>query len=166
VALSASQKDNLAGFVGALLTCISDARCYSYAGGPSNLCMGSRLWELPMKLISARYRAASLFCVGILLAGTAAPAQDSTVKGGQSPPQQTQSPGFEPGPGPTGSRPDTTGTPGSMSAQSGKSAKQHMRECVARTRASNTSLSESDARKTCREAIKAEKDSPHPEKSQ
>jgi len=119
-----------------------------------------------MKRISARYMAASLFCVGLLLAGTTAPAQQSTVKGSQSPPQQTQSPAFEPGPGPTGSRPDTTGTPGSMSDQGGKSAKQHMRECVARTRASNTSLSESDVRKTCREAIKAEKDNPHPEKSQ
>jgi hypothetical protein len=119
-----------------------------------------------MRHISTRYTARSLLCVGLLLIGTVAPAQDSTVKGSQSPPQQAQSPGFEPGPGPTGSRPDSTGTPGSMSDQGGKSAKRHLRECVARTRASNTSLSESDARKTCREAIKAEKDSPHQEKSQ
>ena len=119
-----------------------------------------------MKRISSKYTAGSLLCVGFLMAATAALAQDATVKGSQSPPQQTQTPGFEPGPGPTGSRPDTTGTPGSMSSQSGKSAKQHMKECVARTRASNTSLTEADAKKSCREAIKAEKESPHQEKSQ
>ncbi len=119
-----------------------------------------------MKRIYANYTAGSLLCVGVLVTGTAALAQDSTVKASQSPAQQTQTPGFEPGPGPTGSRPDTTGTPGSMSSQSGKSAKQHMKDCVVRTRASNTSISESDARKACREAMKAEKDNPHPQKPQ
>jgi Sec-independent protein translocase protein TatA len=51
-------------------------------------------------------------------------------------------------------------------SQSGKSAKQQMKECVARTRASNTALTESDARKACHEAMKAQKDSPHEEKPQ
>jgi hypothetical protein len=96
---------------------------------------------------------------------TAALAQDSTGKGTQSPTQQTQTPGFEPGPGPTSSSP-AAGTPGSMSSQSGKSAQQHMKECIAGTRASNTDISESDARKACQEAIKAEKDNPHQEKPQ
>jgi hypothetical protein len=117
-----------------------------------------------MKSISLNYTAGSVLCVGFLVTGTAALAQDSTGK--ETPAQQTQPQGFEPGPGPTGSRPDTTGTPGSMSSHSGKSAKQHMKECVARTRASNTDVSESDARKTCHEAIKAEKDNPHSEKPQ
>jgi hypothetical protein len=119
-----------------------------------------------MKHIFAKYTAGSVLCVGFVVTGTAALAQDSTEKGTQSPTQQTQTPGFEPGPGPTSSRPDTTGTPGSMSSQSGKSAKQQMKECVARTRASNTDVSESDARKACHEAIKAEKDNPHQEKPQ
>lgn len=119
-----------------------------------------------MKRIFAKYMAGSVLCVGFLVSGTAALAQDSTGKGTQSPTQQTQTPGFEPGPGPTSSSPGTTGTPGSMSSQRGKSAKQHMKECVARTRASNTDISESDARKACREAIKAEKNNPHQEKPQ
>ena len=113
-----------------------------------------------MKRIFAKYAAGSVLCVGFLVTGTAALAQDSTGNGTQSPTPQTQTPGFEPGPGPTSSSP-ATGTPGSMSSQSGKSAQQHMKECVARTRASKTDLSESDARKACQEAIKAEKDNPH-----
>jgi len=119
-----------------------------------------------MKRFFANYTAGSILCLGFLVTGTAALAQDSTGKSTQSPTQQTQTPGFEPGPGPTGSRPDTTGTPGSMSNQSGKSAKQQMKECVAHTRASNTDLSESDAKKSCHEAMKAQKDNPHPEKPQ
>jgi hypothetical protein len=119
-----------------------------------------------MKRIFAKYMAGSFLCVGVLMTATGALAQDSTAKGSQSPPQQTQTPGFEPGPGPSGSRWDTTGTPGSMTSKSGKSAKQQMKECVARTRASNTALSDSDARKACHEAMKAQKDSPHQEKPQ
>lgn len=122
-----------------------------------------------MKRIFAKYTAGSVLCVGFLVTGTAALAQDSPGKATQSPTEQTQTPGFEPGPGPTSSRPDTTGTPGSVSSKSGKSSKQHMKECVARMRASNTDVSEADARKACREAIKAEKDNPHqesPQKSQ
>src|ERR1700733_11771659 len=117
-----------------------------------------------MKGIFSKYVAGSVLCVGFLVTGTVALAQDSTARGSQSPPQQTQTPGFEPGPGPSGSRWDTTGTPGSMTSQSGKSAKQQMKECVARTRASNTALSESDAKKTCQEAMKAQKDRSHQEK--
>jgi hypothetical protein len=119
-----------------------------------------------MKRLFAKYAAGWVLCVGFLVTGTAASAQDSTAKASQSPPQQTQTPGFEPGPGPSGSRWDTTGTPGSMTSQSGKSAKQQMKECVARTRASNTALTESDARKTCNEAMKAQKDNPHQGKPQ
>jgi hypothetical protein len=122
--------------------------------------------EVEMKRIFSKYTAGSVLCVGLLVTGTAALAQDSPGKGTQSPTQQTQTPGFEPGPGPSGSRPDTTGTPGSMTSKSGKSAKQQMKECIARTRASNTALSESDARKACREAMKAKQDNPHQEKPQ
>lgn len=119
-----------------------------------------------MKRIFAKYTAGSVLCVGFLVTGTTALAQDSTAKGSQSPPQQTQSPAFEPGPGPSGSRWDTTGTPGSMTSPSGKSAIQQMKECVARTRASNTALTESDARKACHEAMKAQKDHAPQGKSQ
>jgi hypothetical protein len=111
-----------------------------------------------MKRFFAKCAAGSVLCVAFLVTGTATLAQDSTAKS-HSPPQQTQTPGFEPGPGPSGSRWDTTGTPGSMTSQSGKSAKQQMKECVARTRASNTALTDSDARKACQEAMKAQKDS-------
>ncbi len=117
-----------------------------------------------MKRSVAKYTAGSFLWVGFLVTGTAALAQESREKASQSPPQQTQTPGFEPGPGPSGSRPDTTGTPGALSSRSGKSAKQQMKECIAHTRSSNTELSESDARKACQEAMKAQKDHPHEEK--
>jgi hypothetical protein len=113
-----------------------------------------------MKRNLTKCTAGSVLCVGFLMTGTAALAQQSTGKEGQSPPQQTQAPGFEPGPGPSGSRPDTTGTPGTMS--DGKSAKQQMKECIARTRASNTDLSESDAKKACQQAVKAQKEARPP----
>src|ERR1700742_508474 len=90
---------------------------------PSNPC------EAEMKRIVAKYTAGSLLCVGFLIIGTAQP-QDSTAKGGRDSARQSDAPGFEPGPGPSGSRPDTTGTPGSMTSQSGKSAKKQMKECV------------------------------------
>jgi hypothetical protein len=128
--------------------------------------VGVKRFGVEMKRTFANYTAWSVLCVGVLLTGTAALAQDSTAKGSQSPARQTQSPGFEPGPGPSGSRPDTTGTPGSMTSHSGKSTKQQMKECVAHTRASNTALSESDAKKSCQEALKAQKESPHKEKPQ
>jgi hypothetical protein len=116
-----------------------------------------------MKRSFAKYTAGSVLFVCFLVTETTALAQDSTGKGSKSPTQQTQSPGYEPGPGPTSSRPDTTGTPGTMSSQSGKSAKQQMKECVAHTRASNTSLSEADATKTCQQAMKAQKQAHRPQ---
>src|SRR4051794_5031608 len=116
-----------------------------------------------MKRIVIKSPVPSVLCVGFLVLGTPVLAQESKDKASQSPPQQTQTPGFEPGPGPTSSRPDTTGTPGTMSSRS-KSAKQQMKECVAHTRASNTSVSEADAKKTCQQAMKAQKDAPHQEK--
>lgn len=117
-----------------------------------------------MKRMFTKYMSGSVLCVGFLATGTAALAQDSTPKGSQSPPQQTQAPSFEPGPGPSGSRWDTTGTPGSMTNQTGKSPRQQMKECVARTHASNTALTEADVKKTCHEALKAHKDSSPQEK--
>jgi hypothetical protein len=117
-----------------------------------------------MKHIFATFTG-SVLCVGLLVTGPAALAQDSTARGSQSSPQQT-APAFEPGPGPSGSRWDTTGTPGSMTSKSGKSEKQQMKECVARTRASNTALTVTDARKSCQEAMKAQKDRSHQEKPQ
>ncbi len=114
-----------------------------------------------MKRSFAKYTAGSVLCVGNLVTATGALAQDSTARGSQGTPQQAQAPAFEPGPGPSGSRWDTTGTPGSMTSHSGKSVKQQMKECVARTRANNTALTESDAKKSCREAMNAQKESPH-----
>jgi hypothetical protein len=113
-----------------------------------------------MKRNFEKYTTGSVLCVGFLMTGTAALAQQSTGKESQSSPQKTQAPGFEPGPGPSGSRADTTGTPGTMS--DGKSAKKQMKECIARTRASNTALSESDAKKTCQQAVKAQKEARPP----
>jgi hypothetical protein len=106
-----------------------------------------------MKPIFSKYAAVPLLCIAFLVTGTAALAQDSKKKTAQ----QAEPPSYEPGPGPTSSRPDTTGTPGTMS-KSSKSAKQQMKECVAHTRANNTSVSESDAQKACQEAVKAQKD--------
>ena len=106
-----------------------------------------------MKSIFARYMAGSLLCIAFLVTGTAL-AQDSKKKTAQ----EAETPSYEPGPGPTSSRPDTTGTPGTMSKS--KSAKQQMKDCVAHMRANNTSVSESDAKKACQEAVRAQKDNP------
>jgi hypothetical protein len=108
-----------------------------------------------MKPIFAKYSAGLALCVAFLVTGTAAQAEDSKKQTAQ----QAEPSTYQPGPGPTSSRSDTTGTPGAMS-ESRKSAKQQMKDCVAHTRANNTSVSEADAKKTCQEAVKAQKDNP------
>jgi hypothetical protein len=116
-----------------------------------------------MKHIFAKYTAGSVLCVAFLMTGTAALSQDSKPQGTQSAAKQGQPPSLEPGPGPTSSRSDTTGTPGLMSEQKGKSAKEQIKECVANSRAHNTTVSEADAKKACQEAMKSKKDNPHQE---
>jgi hypothetical protein len=108
-----------------------------------------------------RIFALSVFCVGFLVLGATAPAQDATQLSKDSA-KQTPAPELEPGPGPTSSRPDTTGSLGSTR---GKSAKQQVKDCVNRTRARDNEVSEADARKACRQSMKVQKaNSEQPEK--
>jgi hypothetical protein len=100
-----------------------------------------------MKRSIAKHLAASLICVGLLTAGAAAFAQEAPQSQDQysrTSPHQSTSP----------SSTETTTPSGGASS----SKHEAMKDCVARERASNSTLSESDAKKACREAMKAQKD--------
>jgi hypothetical protein len=99
-----------------------------------------------MKRSIAKHTAVSLTCVGLLTAGAAAVAQEAPQSQDQysrTAPTQTTSPTAE------------TTTPSSS-----KSEHRAMKDCVARERAGNSSLSESDAKKACRDTLKAQKTNP------
>jgi hypothetical protein len=106
-----------------------------------------------MKHSISKHIAASLTCVGLLTAGAAAFAQEAPQSQDQysrTAPEQTQ-PTSEP----------TTPSGKSSSPDSANSSKHSaMKDCVARERASNSSLSESDAKKACHDAMKAQKNNP------
>ena len=109
-----------------------------------------------MKRSIAKYTAASLTCVGLLTAGAAAFAQDPQDPMTQSATPQTQSQQDEYlRPPPNQSNSTTTTT--SKSSSSKHSA---MKDCVARERAGDSTLSEKDAKKACHESMKAQKDNP------
>ena len=95
----------------------------------------------------------SILCLGLLVGGGSALAQDATQVSKDTA-KQTPPPDLEPGPGPTSSRPDTTGSLGSTR---GKSYNEQVKDCLARTRARDAKLSETDARKACRESMKDQK---------
>jgi hypothetical protein len=115
-----------------------------------------------MKRSIAKYTAASLTCVGLLTVGAAAFAQDPQDPTTQSSAQQTQSQQDayqQPSPSHSTSSSTTTTTTTSKS-NSPSSKHRAMEDCVARERADNSSLSESDAKKACHDALKAQKDNP------
>jgi ABC-type glycerol-3-phosphate transport system substrate-binding protein len=86
---------------------------------------------------------ASLMFVGLLTAGAAAFAQDQSAA--QPPP-----------PMPTNTQSSTTTT--TTSSTNMPSKHEVMKDCIAREQADNTSMSKSDAKKACHDAMKAQKD--------
>jgi ubiquitin len=113
-----------------------------------------------MKRSIAKYTAASLTCVGLLTAGAAAFAQGPQDPMTQSSASQTQSQQDEylrPQPSQSNSTSTSTTTTTSKSSSSKHSA---MKDCVARERAGDSTLSEKDAKKACHESMKAQKDNP------
>jgi len=97
----------------------------------------------------AKYTAVSLTCVGLLTAGAAAFAQEAPQSQDQhsrTTPQQSTSP----------SSTEQT-TPGNKSSSSEQRA---MKDCVARERAGDGTLSQSKAKKVCRDQLKAQKENP------
>ena len=100
-----------------------------------------------MKRSIGNHIAAALTCVGLLTAGAGAFAQEAP----QSQDQYTR-----PSPNQSTSPSSTETTTPSGGPTSSKH--QAMKDCVARERASDSTLSESDAKKACRDAMKAQKD--------
>ena len=83
--------------------------------------------------------AASLLCVGLLTTGSAAVAQDT-----RSQAQEEHS------------TPNTQ--PSSTQSYSPSSKQDVMKECVKRERAGDSTMSESEARKACHDALRAERE--------
>jgi cytoskeletal protein RodZ len=104
-----------------------------------------------MKCSIARHTAVSLTCVGWLTAGAVAFAQEAP----QSQDQYTQDQYSRTSPNQSTS-PSTEATTPSNS----KSDHSAMKDCVARERAENSSLSQSQAKKACHDALKAQKTNP------
>ena len=102
-----------------------------------------------MKRSTLCRRAASLLCVGLLTAGGVAVSQDQR--------SQTQE---------EYSTPNTQ--PSSTQSYSPSSKQDVMKECVKRERAGDNTMSESEARKACHDALRAERENqdnepqPHP----
>jgi ubiquitin len=103
-----------------------------------------------MKRNIAKHTAISLTCLGWLTAGAIAFAQEAPQSQDQysrtSPHQSTS--------------PSSTETTTPSSSKSDHSA---MKDCVARQRASDSSVSESQAKKACRDTLKAQKANPDPQ---
>jgi hypothetical protein len=102
-----------------------------------------------MKRSIAKHTAVSVTCVGLLAAGAAAFAQEAAQSQDQysrTSPNQSTSP----------SSTEQT-TPGSKSSSSEQRA---MKDCVARERAGDSTLSQSKAKKVCRDQLKAQKENP------
>ncbi len=98
--------------------------------------------------------AASLTCVGLLTAGTAAFAQDTV---GHESAQQVQNQNEYSSTTPNQSTTTSTTTTTSTS-KSSSSKQQVMKDCVARERAGDSTMSEAEARKACHDALKAQSD--------
>ena len=93
-----------------------------------------------MKRSTLRAAAASLLCIGLLAASTAAFAQETTHAA--KTPQETRS---QP----------TPATPEDKSAASTESM---MKECVKRERRGDSTKSESEAKQTCQDAMRAKRE--------
>lgn len=107
-----------------------------------------------MKREFAKYTAASLMCVGLLSSGAAAFAQD---RPGHESAQQTQS--QDEYSSTTPDRSTTTSTTTTTSTSDSSSSKHRvMKDCIARERAGDSTMSESEARKACHDALKAQSD--------
>ena len=111
-----------------------------------------------MKNGFAKYTAGSLVCVGLLMTGSAAFAQDAMGQGGQSPAQPTQDHGRYPQATDPGQSSSSSSSSSTMS--SSKPTKQEMKDCVARAKASDSTLKDSDAKKACHDALRAQKANP------
>ena len=110
-----------------------------------------------MKNGFAKYTAGSLVCVGLLMTGSAAFAQDTMGQGGQSPGQPTQDHGRYQSTNPQATDPSQSSSSSSSTTSSTKPTKQEMKDCVARAKASDSTLKDSDAKKACHDALRAQK---------
>ena len=113
-----------------------------------------------MKGTFAKYTAGSLISVGFLMAGSAAFAQQTMAQSSQSPAQQTQNQGEYQSSSPQSSYPGaSTGNSSSSdsSMSSGKVSKQELKDCVTQARQNDSTLTQSDAKKACQQALKAQK---------
>jgi hypothetical protein len=107
-----------------------------------------------MKRSIHKYALAGLLCVGLLASGAAAFAQD---RPGHESEQQTRSQDEYSSTTPDQSTTTSTTTTTSRSASS-SSKHRVMKDCVARERAGDSTMSESEARKACHDALKAQSD--------
>jgi hypothetical protein len=102
-----------------------------------------------------KFTAASLMCVGLVATGGAAFAQDTVTHDYD---RQTQTQGTNPSSSPNDSTSTSTSTTATTSNSNSSSKHQIMKDCVARERAGDSTLSESDAKKACHNAMKAQRD--------
>jgi hypothetical protein len=107
---------------------------------------------------SIKYTAAAFACVGLLTAGAAAFAQDPQDPMTQNSAHQTQSQQDEYSRSVPNQSTSTSTTTTTSTSKSSSSKHQAMKDCVARERAGDSTLSESEAKKACHDALKAEKD--------
>ena len=100
-----------------------------------------------MKRSTLRGTAASLLCVGLLTTAGATVAQETR--------SQTQDEYSS-----STTRPDQTTSTSTTTSSSRSSSDQHavMKECVERERAGDSTMTESEARKACHDALRAERD--------
>jgi hypothetical protein len=99
-----------------------------------------------------RGTAASLLCVGLLTTGAAAFAQETV---GHESAQQSQNQDEYSSTSPNRSTTNSTTTTTSTS-KSSASKNRVMKDCVDRERAGDSTMSESEARKACHDALKAQ----------
>jgi hypothetical protein len=106
-----------------------------------------------MKRSKLRGTAASLLCVGLLTTGGSAVAQEMRSQ------QQTQDE-YSSSSAPPDQSTSTSTTSSTSTSRSSASKQATLKECVERERAGDSTKSESEARKTCHDALRAERDNP------
>lgn len=106
-----------------------------------------------MKHCVAKYTAAALLCVGLLASGAAAFAQEQEHSSSQQTQSQDEYRSATPG------QSATTSTTTTRSNSRSASSKHHMmKDCVARERAGDSTMSESEAKKACHDAWQAQQE--------